>query len=436
MVLSNLHTVRSTHELYLLVTLLACAVSASASDHWPQFRGPTGLGYTDERDLPIQWGGESDENVLWKSPLVGEGHASPIVYGDRVFVCTARWPASVEKRELVIPEHHVLCYRVENGRLLWDVQVPPGTWLRTDFRSGPGGGYACPTPTTDGRLVYVVFGSSVIAALDFDGKIVWRHEIDPSGFDVTLGTSPILFGDTLLLACAMNTPDLSRIVAYDKRSGDILWQRKMPGTGFGHSTPVIIDVGAEKQMLFCAGGLGRTARALQSFDPATGECLWWCAGGAESASPAYHDGLVYFDSGRGGGGTVVMPTGNGDVSETHVKWRTSGTTPFDLGSPIIVGKHLYRIQRMGILTCWSVEDGRQIYKTRLERLSTSWASPVADPRGNIYFANAGTSHVIQAGPELKTLAVNNLGDGNHCSPAVARGKLFLVGREHVFCIGK
>ena len=156
----------------LMITL--AATSEGWAENWPQFRGPTGLGIAREANLPICWSIESGENVAWKTPLVGQGHASPIVWGDRVFVSTARWAEEVRRREEVIPEHHVLCYATGDGELLWDTLVSPGPWLRTDFRSGPGGGYACPTPTTDGRLVYCAFGSSVLAALDFQGRIVWR----------------------------------------------------------------------------------------------------------------------------------------------------------------------------------------------------------------------------------------------------------------------
>jgi len=200
------------------------------------------LGQTSEKNLPVTWGGENDENVRWKTPLIGQGHASPIVWGDRVFVCTAHWPESVRKREEVIPEHHVLCYATGDGKRLWDTRVPPGPWLRTDFRSGPGGGYACPTPTTDGRLVYCAFGSSVLAALDFQGKIVWRKTIVPYSFDVTLGSSPILYRDSLILLCTMAKPSDSKVIAFDKATGAVKWQQPLPETGFGHSTPVLLPI--------------------------------------------------------------------------------------------------------------------------------------------------------------------------------------------------
>ena len=308
----------------LLSTILIFAASAAAlptrAENWPQFRGSTGLGYSTEANLPIEWGGPDNKNVLWKSPLVGEGHASPIVWGDKVFVCTARWPETVTDRAKVIPEHHVLCYSTADGKQLWDTPVPPGPWLRSDFRSGPGGGYAAPTPATDGKLVFVAFGSSVLAALDFDGKIVWRKEIKPFTFDVTLGSSPILYEDTVILLCAMARKEDSRLAAFDKQSGELKWEQKLPGTSFGHSTPVIIRAGDRPQMLVAAGG-GQVDEGLQSFDPASGRRLWWCRAGGEAASPAYGAGIVYVDSGRGGPGAAVDPTGEGNVSQTHIKWN-------------------------------------------------------------------------------------------------------------------
>lgn len=417
------------------VLLLIGTVSVSHAENWPRFRGPTGLGYTGEKDLPVTWGGENGENVLWKAPLKGQGHASPTVWNDRVFVCTASWAPTVRDRAKVIPDHYVLCYRTTDGELLWDTLVPPGPWVRTDFRSGPGGGYACPTPTTDGTLVYCAFGSSVIAALDFQGKIVWRKEIVPYTFDVTLGSSPILYRDSVLLLCAMAKKDDSKVIAFDKRTAAVRWEQKLPNTGFGHSTPVILSIRGKPQMLFTASGGGPGPEALQSLDPASGKRLWWCWGAGDTVSPAYGAGLVYFDSGRGGPGVAVDPTGSGDVTETHVKWRIP-QVPEGIGSPIIVGEHVYRLHSPNVLKCWKVATGKEVYAKRLDGLSTTWASPVADPNGNIYFANAGKSYVIRAGTEFKVLAVNDLGDGNHASPAVAGGSMFLVGMNHVYCIRK
>jgi outer membrane protein assembly factor BamB len=420
--------------LALAATLLGLPCSTSRGEQWPGFRGPTGLGYTSDKNLPVTWGGPEKKNVVWTAPLKGQGHASPIVWDDLVFVCSAYWPPSVRQREQVIPEHHVTCYQAADGRMRWDTLVPPGPWLRTDFRSGPGGGYAAPTPTTDGKLVYCAFGSSVLAALDFHGKIVWRKEIIPYTFDVTLGSSPILYEDTVILLCAMAQSSDSRIIAFDKRTGNVKWQQKLSGVGFGHSTPVIVSVNGKSQMLVLASGMSETDKALQSLDPASGKLLWWCRGAGDAASPAYGSGLVYFDSGRGGPGVAVDPTGSGDVSRSHVRW-TVNLPSEGLGSPIIVGKQLYRLQAPSILKCWEITSGKPLYAERLEGISTTWASPIADPLGRLFFANAGKSYVIQTGPKFRVLAVNDLEDGNHASPAVARARMYLVGMKSLYCIG-
>lgn len=408
-------------------------VTTARGEDWPQFRGPTGLGHTSQTSLPVKWGGAENENLLWKSPLVGEGHASPIVLGERLFVCTAHWPESVKDRKAVIPEHHVLCYSVTDGKLLWDVLVEPGPWLRNDFRSGPGGGYAAPTPVTDGRKVYVVFGSSVIAALDFEGRIVWRKEIVPHNFDVTIGSSPVLFDDTVLMLCAMTNKKDSKLVAYDKADGSIRWEAALPQAGFAHSTPVKIEVDGKAQLVVVASGGGESDRGIQSLDPRNGEALWWCRGGGEAASAAFGAGIVYCDNGRGGPGIAIDPTGSGDVTKTHIKWRVN-QVPEAIGSPIIVGQRVYRLHTPNVLKCWNAATGEQVYAQRLDRLTSTWASPIADGAGRLYFATSGVSHVIQSGDEFSSLAINDLGDPNHASPAVAHGKLFFVGTRHVYCV--
>jgi outer membrane protein assembly factor BamB len=412
------------------VFLLACA--AARADDWPQFRGPSGLGYTSEKNLPLKWGGEKAENVAWKSPLVGEGHASPIVSGDRVFVCTVRWTGGKPDAE-VIPEHHVLCYRAADGKPLWDTMLDPGPWRRNDFRSGPGGGYAAPTPATDGKHVFVVFGSSVMASLDFEGKIAWRQEIKPYSFDVTIGGSPVLFGDTVIFFCAMAKASDSRLVAFAKSDGSVKWETKLPKVGFAHSTPVIIEVKGKPQLIAIASGMGTKDDALQSFDPADGRRLWWCKSAGDASSPAYGSGILYTDSGRGGNGFAVDPTGEGDVNATHLKWSVGGLGEC-IGSPIIVGDHVFRLQGSGVLKVWNLSDGQETDKQRLDKLGSSWASPIADGDGRIYFATGGKSYVVQSGPQIKILAVNDLGDPNHASPAASNGRLYIAGLKNLYCI--
>lgn len=423
------------HSLHLILPALILIQVAGTvqAENWPQFRGPTGLGYTVEKNLPLTWDGATGENVVWKSPLVGEGHASPVVWGERVIVCTARF-AGGKADAAVMPEHHVVCYRTTDGKQLWDTQVQPGPWLRSDFRSGAGGGYAAPTPATDGRQVFVLFGSSVLAALDFDGKIAWRQEIKPHTFDVTIGSSPVLFGDTVILFCAMSNSADSRLVAFAKTDGKVRWETKLPRVGFGHSTPVVIDVKGKPQIIVLASGMGVKDEALQSFDPTDGRRLWWCKGAGDASSPAYGSGIIYSDSGRGGSGTAVDPTGAGDVSTTHIKW-TAGPLPECIASPIIVGDHVFRLQGSGVVKVWNVADGMETDRQRLDKIGSTWASPIADGDGRIYFASGGKSYVVQSGAQIKVLAANDLGDANHASAAVANGRLYILGLKNLYCIG-
>ncbi len=405
------------------------------AENWPQFRGPSGLGHTVETNLALDWGGPTRKNILWQAPLKGQGHASPIVWDDSVFVCTVFWRTNVTDREEVIPEHHVTCYEASDGHLVWDTLVPPGPWLRKDFRSGAGGGYAAPTPATDGKMLYGAFGSAVLSALDLEGKIVWRKELIPYTFDVTLGSSPILYEETVILFCPSAQPRDSRVMAFNKKDGELKWERKFPDMSFGHSTPLIIQVEDRPQMLLLASGMKDATNGLRSVDPTDGKPLWWCRGAGDAASPAYASGIVYFDGGRGGPGYAVDPRGSGDVSKTRVQW-TINQVPEGISSPVIAGQYVYRLHTPNILKCWELATGKQVYAERLEGLTSTWASPVVDPAGRLYFASAGKSYVIQSGPEFRVLAINDLADANHPSPAVANGRMFLEGLRSLYCIGK
>src|SRR5262245_7946835 len=236
---------------------LACLIVASmlapaCADDWPGWRGPSGMGHSAEKNLPVVWGGKDDgRNVLWKVPLYAgtdnvrfdQNQSSPIVRGDRVYVTLSYWPpAAMPEKE--IPEHHVVCFRAADGRRLWDARVPAGPWQLTDLR----GGYTAPTPVADGERVFVLFGSCVAAALDPDGKLLWRKEISPFAFDVAVGVSPVLYKDTVLLSWDQ-TNRSSRLIALDKRTGDIKWEKKRPTADWAHSTPTLADVKGSTQLL-------------------------------------------------------------------------------------------------------------------------------------------------------------------------------------------
>jgi len=417
--------------------LLFVLVAQAHAEDWPGWRGPTGMGRSTERNLPVTWGGKDGKNVLWKVPLFAgtdkvrfdQNQSSPIVMGEKVFVTLSFWPVGAVA-EKVFPEHHVVCFRTTDGKRLWDTKVPAGPWKLTDLR----GGYTAPTPAADSTRVYVLFGSSVAACLDHDGKLVWSRELTPHAFDVAMGVSPILFEETLLITWDQ-TNKSSSILALEIETGKTKWEKKRPTADWAHSTPVLAEIKGTKQLLVAG------ATALEGLDPETGETNWSCTSGdakpsrlGDTASPVLAGGLVYVDSGRGGTGIAVDPTGMGDVTKTHLKWKATKITDGSIGSPVVVGKHLYRFQSPDVLHCWQVDNGKPVFTERLPGASPV-PSPIATADGRVYFASGGRSYVLAAGPKADILGVNELGDPSHASPAVADGRLYIRGGRNLFCIG-
>ena len=418
-------------RLSLAIAALFFLTDAVRAEDWPGWRGPTGMGITSAKDLPLTWGGSDNTNILWSVPLPGtdgkakldHNQSSPIVIKDRVCVIMVYWPDGVAQTEF--PEHHVACFRTGDGKQIWDVTVPPGPWLLKDLR----GGYSAPTPCTDGERIYVLFGSSELVAHDLDGNILWRKEITPYAWDVAIGTSPILYQDTVLVLADGSMPKHSRLIAFDRKTGDIKWEQPRPTASFSHSTPVLVDVQGQPQLLVSA------SNAVQGLNPADGKLIWWASNPGDVPTPVFSKGLVYSEGGRGGPGIAVDPTGEGDVTKTLIKWKTT-PIPEGYSSPLIVGDYVYRVNNPGILQCRKLDSGESVYKERLPNGVDHATSPIVTPEGRIYFACGGKSIVITSGPTFELLATNDLGDSSPTSPAVSGGRIYLKGGRKLYCVGK
>jgi outer membrane protein assembly factor BamB len=421
-------------RLALVAIVLTAPVVAA---DWPAWRGPTGMGQSSDKDLPVTWGGKENADIRWKVPLYpgtdkvrfDQNQSSPIVQGGRVFVTLSYWPAGVNP-ESRPPEHHVVCFDTADGKRLWDTTVEPGPWLLKDLR----GGYTAPTPAADGERVYVLFGSSVAAALYHNGKLVWRKEITPFAFDVAMGVSPVLYKKMVLIS-SDQTNKTSRLIALDTNTGDLKWEKKRPTADWAHSTPTLAEVGGKTQVLVAS------ATALEGLNPNTGETIWSCSSGeakpariGDTVSPVLAGGIVYVDSGRGGPAIAVDPTGNGDVTKTHLKWKIAKVPDGSIGSPVAVGDYLYRHQNPDVLHCYRLADGKEMFAERLAGVSAV-PSPVATADGRVYFASGGKSVVIQAGPKLDVLGTGDLADPSQASPAVFGGQLYIKGGRNLYCIG-
>jgi RNA polymerase sigma factor (sigma-70 family) len=408
------------------------AASPVSAHDWPGWRGPDGMGTTVESDLPLTWGGPENKNILWSVRIDRlrpfQSYSSPIVCRDQLF-CTAATPAPDKNQGPAKEptEHWITCYRTSDGKQLWETQIAPGPWLATDHYDG----YAVPTPVTDGKLVYAWFGSAVMAAVDFEGHVVWRKERPGQyhfGLYQSFCSSPVLYEDTILQLCDQND-GASVLIAFDKRTGEIKWEKKRPNVFSTETTPILIKAHGRAQLIVA------TTNQLQGLDPSNGEPIWWCNCPGHPATPAYGGGLVVT-----GSGVAVDPTGQGDVAKTHVRWNIHDASR-NPSSPVIVGDYVYRLDDANILKCRKLATGELVYRERLEGLGPTYqVSPFATADGRIYFASwMQKSYVIQSGPTFKILATSDPLKPDtmdaYTSPAVSGGKIFLKA-GHLCCIGK
>lgn len=399
---------------------------------WPGWRGPTGCGTTDETNLPLKWDGKSGEGITWEAALGGNtGHSSPIVWGDRVFITTADKQTAEQERKKEIPDHQFDCYQASDGKLLWQCRVAHGPFPA--YMSV----YAAPTPVTDGKSVFCWFGSAVVAAVDFDGKLLWRHELSgeflqkPYYLNPGICASLVLYKDTVMLLFEQGG-GAGTLRALDKKTGEVKWEQKRDKDQCTqcNTTPLLIDVQGKPQLVI----LG--SKILQSLNPDNGEPIWWCTNAnGFGSSPIYSSGLVYADVGNSKPALAVDPTGKGDVTQTHVKWRLPEAAG-DWASAVSDGQYVYKIDETDTVTCRKLATGETVYTGRLPDASPL-ASPIATADGRIYFVSTGKCYVIKAGPKFEIIGGGQLGGWDiGASPAVSDGRIFVRDNDCLYCIGK
>jgi len=409
---------------------IALALAApSSAGNWPGWRGPTGSGVSDEKDLPVSWNGKTGENILWKAPLPKTtGHSGPIVWQDRVFISTAVKQTSEQEKAKEVPEHHLLCFQASDGKLLWTTPVAPGKNVAGYAI------YAVPTPVTDGKAVYCWFGSAVLVAVDFDGRLLWRKEREgpflqnPNLLNPGICSSPTLYEGAVILLFDQGRGG-GTLQGIDKKTGEVRWEKKRDKSDSCNTSPLIIDVKGKPQLIVAG------TRTLEGLNPAGGEPIWWCKSINFGESPVFGGGLIYSDKGGSELAEAVDPAGQGDVTDTHVKWKIA-KSPGDYSSAVIAGDLIFKTQKEGQIACLRLATGETVFTAPLEGVS-KLASPAATADGRIYFVSTGKSYVIKAGPALEVLGKGNLGGwGNGSSPALAGGKIFVRDFENLWCIGK
>jgi outer membrane protein assembly factor BamB len=393
------------------LVLLPLLASGAPGVDWPQFRGPNGSGVSLETGLPVEWG--RDRNIRWKAPLPGQGHSNPVIAGGKVFVTAS---SDFQERRL-----HVLCLDQADGKQLWHRQFQAtGSTL-----CHPKNNMAAPTPVTDGKAVYALFGSGDLAALDADGNLLWYRSLArdyPSRGNVNgLAASPVLWKDVLILP--MDNLGDSFLAGVDVKTGKNLWKRARP-RDHNWASPLLVPQGDEAQVVMSA------IAGLSAYDARSGKELWSCAGNGFSnttSTPILGEGLILVPNGN----LVAVRPGTERVSP-RVVWQASKLRP-NISSPLYHEKRVYALNPPSVLVCADATDGKVLWQQRLEG-GTYWSSPVAAD-GKIYAVNdAGTTTVVQLGDEPRILARNALDDPILATPAIAGGCIFLRSERYVYCV--
>ena len=401
---------------FVLLLVTATLFSSAQAQNWPNWRGPNGDGTSAEINLPVKW--DSVTNVLWKSEVPGSGHSSPIIWENKLFTLSA-----ISETQ----EKMLLCYDAENGDLLWQKTI-----IKSDFENKHNdNSFASGTPATDGKLVYVSVldkDDVLVAAYDFSGKQVWVQR--PGKFSSPHGysCSPALFEDKVIING--DSQGEAFVAALNKIDGRIIWKVDHDKPAHSFSTPIFREIAGKKQMIFCGN------KEIASYNPDDGSRYWWVNGPSEDfcSSPVYNEklGLVLVSSAWPQRHLLaIKPDGNGDVTDSHVVWQTTKGAYY-VPSPVCTDDYLFSTMTNGQVHCIEVTTGNTLWT---ENLGKQYSSPVL-ANGLVYMPNDnGVITVIKPGSEFEMVAQNSIGEKMNASPAISKGKIYLRGDRHIYCIG-
>jgi outer membrane protein assembly factor BamB len=379
---------------------------------WPQFRGPTGQGVSEERNLPLTW--SENKNVRWKVPIPGRGWSSPVIQGDRIWLTTA----TDEGKSL-----RAIAIDGNTGAIVQNVEV---FHLKSAELANSKNSFASPTPVIDGDRVYLHFGAFGTACITQSGEIVWKTRLEYDNGQHGTGGSPIIYEDLLILSCDGN--DVQFVVALDKATGKVRWKKMREGYQ-AYTTPLVVSLPGGDQVI-SPGAL----RAI-AYEPRTGKEIWqvrYGEGFSNVPRPVYGLGLVFICTGfQQASLLAIKPDGRGDITKSKIVWRLDGGVPLT-PSPLLVGDELYMVTDNGIATCVDAKTGEELWRARLG--GNHSASPISAD-GKIYFlSEEGESVVIAAGRQLKHLATNQLDGPTLASMAISDSSLFIRTATHLYRI--
>lgn len=447
-------------RLFILVVFTLCTAGLFGAGDWPTWRGPEGNGVSPEKNLPLNW--SATDNIVWKLDMPTWSGSTPIVWGNRIFLNVAEGGARQTRQrgrrrrggppqqEAQQPEETsstpdsdelaLWCIDAANGKLLW--KRPLGGGNHQEMKQN----MSSPSPVTDGKHVWTITGTGILAAFDFEGKQVWQRDIqaDYGSFGLNWGyaSSPLLHEGTLYVQVlhGMKTDDPSYVLGIEASSGKTIWKVERPTDAImespdAYTTPMLLRYQGKTEIVVSGGDY------VTGHDPKTGRELWR-AGGLNPnkarnyrivASPVIGDGIFFVP-------TRVRPLqafragGEGDITESNRLWQSDSGS--DVPTPVSDGTYLYVVGDRGVVYCLKAQTGEAVWGPERIQPGTYSSSPVlAD--GKIYATSEdGLTTVLQAGPEFKVLAENPLDGYTLASPAISDGHIFIRTENALYCIGE
>jgi outer membrane protein assembly factor BamB len=403
-----------------------CSFASLHADNWPQWRGPLLNGASTETNLPLKW--TADSNIAWKLPLPEWSGATPIVWGDLIFLNVAQGSAL-----------SLWCVDRRGPTVLW--KSPLGTGNHQEQKQN----MSSPSPVTDGSHVYAMTGTGILKGFDFKGQELWardiQHEYGRFGLNWGYASSPLLYQDGLFVQVlhGMKTDDPSYLLRVDKNTGKTVWKVVRPTNAVqespdAYTTPALVANGAQTEIVISGGDV------VTGHDPATGKELWRLDGLNPSrhgayrivASPVVAGGMIIAPS-RQNPMIALRPGGRGDVTQSHKLWQFSRGP--DVPTPVSDGILVFVVTDNGVTYALDAKTGTTIWGPTRLKSGTYSASPVlAD--GRVYATNEdGITSVFKAAATFELLAENPLNDYTLSSAAVSDGQIFIRTAKHLFAIG-
>jgi outer membrane protein assembly factor BamB len=422
---------------------------------WPSFRGPQAAGIAERQNLPDRWDPKTGENILWRTPIPGLAHSSPVVWGNRIFVTSA---SSSDPKASFRPglygdgdastdrsQHRWMIYAVDKrtGKIQWERVAHQGVPVdKRHIKST----YANSTPATDGRIVVAWFGSQGVFAYDNSGRFLWKVELgrlDLGAYDIPTyewgpASSPIIWNNLVILQC--DTQNDSFLLALDADTGKTVWKterEEIPSWG----TPTVAMTSAGPVLVTNASNY------IRGYDARTGKELWRLGGSSKitAPTPVFSDDLFAVVSGRGperpifvvkagARGELTLP--DGKSSSEAIAWSRTGRGSY-MPTPLIYDGILYVLGNNGLFDAYNLRTGEELYRQRLPLVGSGFsASPVASD-GKIYLSNEdGEMLVIAAGQKFAHIATNSMGEMLMATPALSDGVMYVRSSASLFAVGR